>query len=132
MSGLQMPKKGGAALLQALNAEQAPSTSNEEINEEMNISSFEDTHKATKPSSSKDSNEVRKENLLEEFQETSYVSLKERVLQPANKGAITRLNLDMPEELHDWMKLYCIKHKIKIRTFVCALIEDYRKMEGEE
>ena len=147
MAELKMPRKGGAAaLLQELNSDQKHISSNdggnEDAKEEMITQSQPSTNnvlrrplnKSVRPSSMhaiiKEGHTSTRTEAQKEGIQGNYKSVKERVFKPGSKEAITRLNLDMPEELHDAMKLYCARHKIKIRTLVCALVEDFLEQEA--
>jgi len=53
-------------------------------------------------------------------------------LMPQNgKGPVTRLNVEMPEDLHQQLKQHCVKTRTPIKGLINALIAWYLEAEGE-
>jgi len=53
-------------------------------------------------------------------------------LMPQNgKGPVTRLNVEMPEELHQQLKQHCVKTRTPIKGLINALIAWYLEAEDE-
>jgi hypothetical protein len=53
-------------------------------------------------------------------------------LMPQNgKGPVTRLNVEMPEDLHQMLKQHCVQTRTPIKGLINALIAWYLEAEGE-
>ncbi len=53
-------------------------------------------------------------------------------LMPQNgKGPVTRLNVEMPEDLHQQLKQHCVQTRTPIKGMINALIAWYLEAEGE-
>ncbi len=53
-------------------------------------------------------------------------------LMPQNgKGPVTRLNVEMPEDLHQQLKQHCVQTRTPIKGLINALIAWYLEAEGE-
>lgn len=51
-------------------------------------------------------------------------------LMPGGKGPVTRLNVEMPEDLHQRLKQHCVKTRTPIKGLINALIAFY--LDAEE
>ena len=51
--------------------------------------------------------------------------------QDGGKEVLTRLNVDIPDDLHLRLKMHCLKNGIKLRQLVPALLEAYLEEAGE-
>lgn len=53
-------------------------------------------------------------------------------LMPQNgKGPVTRLNVEMPEDLHQQLKQHCVQTRTPIKGLINALVAWYLEVEGE-
>ena len=53
-----------------------------------------------------------------------------QLLPPNEKGAVTRLNVEVPEDLHQLLKQHCVRTRTPIKGLINALIAWY--LEAEE
>lgn len=57
--------------------------------------------------------------------------LMEQLMPQNGKGPVTRLNVEMPEDLHQQLKQHCVKTRTPIKGLINALIAWYLEAEGE-
>jgi len=57
--------------------------------------------------------------------------LMEQLMPSGGKGPVTRLNVEMPEDLHQRLKQHCVKTRTPIKGMINALIALYLDAEGE-
>ncbi len=56
--------------------------------------------------------------------------LMEQLMPAAGKEPVTRLNVEMPEDLHQRLKQHCVKTRTPIKALINALIALYLEDEG--
>lgn len=56
--------------------------------------------------------------------------LMEQLMPSGGKGPVTRLNVEMPEDLHQRLKQHCVKTRTPIKGLINALIALYLDAEG--
>lgn len=78
-----------------------------------------------------DTKEMRKDPLREALSEKLRVHLIEQLMPLNGKGPVTRLNVEMPEDLHQQLKQHCVKTRTPIKALINALIALYLEAEGE-
>ncbi len=57
--------------------------------------------------------------------------LMEQLMPAGGKGPVTRLNVEMPEDLHQRLKQHCVRTRTPIKALINALIALYLEDEGE-
>ena len=57
--------------------------------------------------------------------------LMEQLMPAGGKGPVTRLNVEMPEDLHQRLKQHCVKTRTPIKALINALIALYLEDERE-
>ena len=57
--------------------------------------------------------------------------LMEQLMPQNGKGPVTRLNVEMPEDLHQQLKQHCVRTRTPIKGLINALIAWYLEAEGE-
>jgi len=57
--------------------------------------------------------------------------LMEQLMPQNGKGPVTRLNVEMPEDLHQQLKQHCVQTRTPIKGLINALIAWYLEAEGE-
>jgi hypothetical protein len=78
-----------------------------------------------------DLKEMPKDPLREALDEKLRVHLMEQLMPLNGKGPVTRLNVEMPEDLHQQLKQHCVKSRTPIKALINALIALYLEAEGE-
>jgi hypothetical protein len=57
--------------------------------------------------------------------------LMEQLMPDGGRGPVTRLNVEMPEDLHQRLKQHCVKTRTPIKALINALIALYLEDEAE-
>ncbi len=78
-----------------------------------------------------DEQETPKDALREALNGHLRAHLMEQLLPLNGKGPVTRLNVEMPEDLHQHLKQHCVKTRTPIKALINALIALYLEAEGE-
>lgn len=105
--------------------------------ETINEDKQEDNLETPKLSTHKISKGVSKEATQEARQRPMKLSLKETVLEDKagheEKALKTRLNVDIDEDLHFWLKGHAIQNRRKLNDLIPRILKAYRdEVEGEQ
>lgn len=90
------------------------------------------TTRASKAEVSKlDAKELPKDALRMALDAQLRVHLMEQLMPLNGKAPVTRLNVEMPEDLHQQLKQHCVKTRTPIKALINALIALYLEAEAE-
>ena len=78
-----------------------------------------------------ESKEPTKNALRAALDDQLRVHLMEQLMPQNGKAPITRLNVEMPEDLHQQLKQHCVKTRTPIKALINALIALYLEAEDE-
>lgn len=78
-----------------------------------------------------DPKELPKEALRVALDGQLRVHLMEQLMPLNGKAPVTRLNVEMPEDLHQQLKQHCVKTRTPIKSLINALIALYLEAEAE-
>lgn len=78
-----------------------------------------------------ESKESPKDVLRDALDNQLRVHLMEQLMPQNGKAPVTRLNVEMPEDLHQQLKQHCVRTRTPIKALINALIALYLEAEAE-